>query len=428
MKFLIFFSIILVTKILPLLSNDIILVKDSNKVDQVNEKFEINDEEFIPTNEWQIVKPGQVIPKGLHVRLNIQTGEREAKLLEPEPPKNPTISKEFEESLKKINNEQLVPEKTAEEITHEEQVRKKFRSYDELKQELNQMDLNVQTDFEIIKSLIEKYAKSDRDDKITILKDLEFYVHQFDNGLLLCDLGGFDTILKELNQTLLNDDSELGQNLLLVLGSALQSNPKVKIFAIKTNLLQVLLNRLSNQVLNDEIYSKLIFTLSGLLRNFPYSQSKFVKLGGVDVLSNLIRKLDSIKLKTKIITLTDDMLREKSNMEIYENDLKTLEQYKNMNLRDELIEKNWCDHFGELLLNSQDHDSREKILDSMITLVKECKVKFYVLESLLNNMLNEYEILAKNQDDQDDDYFSRFTKNLGVILNEINLTNSRQDL
>ena len=37
---------------------------------------------FIPTNEWKPIKKDQGIPRGLHVRLNVQTGEREAKLLD----------------------------------------------------------------------------------------------------------------------------------------------------------------------------------------------------------------------------------------------------------------------------------------------------------------------------------------------------------
>ena len=38
-------------------------------------------EVFIPTTEWQVVKEGQSIPKGLHVRMNLQTGLKEAKLM-----------------------------------------------------------------------------------------------------------------------------------------------------------------------------------------------------------------------------------------------------------------------------------------------------------------------------------------------------------
>jgi len=39
---------------------------------------------FVPTDEFQIVHPDQDLPKGLHVRLNIQTGQKEAKINVPE--------------------------------------------------------------------------------------------------------------------------------------------------------------------------------------------------------------------------------------------------------------------------------------------------------------------------------------------------------
>lgn len=41
-----------------------------------------NPEPFIPTHEWQVVKENQAIPAGLHVRMNFQTGIKEAKILE----------------------------------------------------------------------------------------------------------------------------------------------------------------------------------------------------------------------------------------------------------------------------------------------------------------------------------------------------------
>ena len=47
-------------------------------------KFRLSEDvgEFIATNDWQVVKEGQTLPAGLHVRLNLETGLREAKLLE----------------------------------------------------------------------------------------------------------------------------------------------------------------------------------------------------------------------------------------------------------------------------------------------------------------------------------------------------------
>jgi len=38
--------------------------------------------EFIPSHEWQTVEEGQMIPAGLHIRMNLSTGKKEAKLLE----------------------------------------------------------------------------------------------------------------------------------------------------------------------------------------------------------------------------------------------------------------------------------------------------------------------------------------------------------
>ncbi|XP_053853846.1 nucleotide exchange factor SIL1-like [Vidua macroura] len=37
-------------------------------------------EVFYPTDQWQTLPPGQAVPAGSHVRLNLQTGEKEAKL------------------------------------------------------------------------------------------------------------------------------------------------------------------------------------------------------------------------------------------------------------------------------------------------------------------------------------------------------------
>lgn len=39
---------------------------------------------FVPTDQWQSIREGQDIPGGLHVRMNMETGLKEAKLLEDE--------------------------------------------------------------------------------------------------------------------------------------------------------------------------------------------------------------------------------------------------------------------------------------------------------------------------------------------------------
>jgi hypothetical protein len=82
--------------------------------------------------------------------------------------------------------------------------------------------MSVQTDNEIMKDLLIKYNKSDigKDDKLTLLQDFEFYVHQYDNGLLFCDIGAFKITMDDLNST--KSDVEIKTHVALVLGSAMQ--------------------------------------------------------------------------------------------------------------------------------------------------------------------------------------------------------------
>ncbi|RAW33435.1 hypothetical protein PC110_g10227 [Phytophthora cactorum] len=51
--------------------------------------------EFVATNDWQELLPGQGVPRGLHVRLNLETGKREAKLVDPN-------EAETEESMRSV--------------------------------------------------------------------------------------------------------------------------------------------------------------------------------------------------------------------------------------------------------------------------------------------------------------------------------------
>ena len=64
-----------------------LIISDQNEevkdeIPQTSVENNDNPEPFIPTHEWQVVKENQAIPAGLHVRMNFQTGIKEAKILE----------------------------------------------------------------------------------------------------------------------------------------------------------------------------------------------------------------------------------------------------------------------------------------------------------------------------------------------------------
>lgn len=56
--------------------NDVKVTTNAEQIDE--EDLEV----FQPTSDWQAIRPGQGIPAGLHVRMNLQTGEKEAKLMD----------------------------------------------------------------------------------------------------------------------------------------------------------------------------------------------------------------------------------------------------------------------------------------------------------------------------------------------------------
>ena len=39
---------------------------------------------FVATNEWQEISEGQTVPAGLHYRINLETGKKEAKFIDSE--------------------------------------------------------------------------------------------------------------------------------------------------------------------------------------------------------------------------------------------------------------------------------------------------------------------------------------------------------
>jgi nucleotide exchange factor SIL1 len=56
---------------------------DENLMSLTDEEFSDAEEDiFVPTKDWQVIREGQHIPRGLHVRMDFQTGVKEAKLLE----------------------------------------------------------------------------------------------------------------------------------------------------------------------------------------------------------------------------------------------------------------------------------------------------------------------------------------------------------
>ena len=68
---------------------------------------------------------------------------------------------------------------------HKEEIRSKFRSYEELKREMEEMDMGIKSDLEVLQELMTSYRDPaiNMETKVNILTDLEYHLHQVGNQI-----------------------------------------------------------------------------------------------------------------------------------------------------------------------------------------------------------------------------------------------------
>ncbi|XP_016410947.1 nucleotide exchange factor SIL1-like [Sinocyclocheilus rhinocerous] len=388
--------------------------------DEDSEDLEV----FRPTDKWQTLKPGQAIPAGSHVRLNIQTGQREVKLGEEESLKyrrdgnrqgmnthNPSFTaEELKEALKKYKEGMDDPVDTTQD---EDAVRAQFRPIEELKKDMEALDMLMETDVQVMRRLLNQLnnTNSTTEEKVTALLDLEYLVHQVDNGQNLVSMGGMQLVINALNST----DIHLQKSAAFVLGSALSSNPSVQVEAIEGGALQKLLTLLATQR-PTAVKKKVLFAVASLLRHFPFVQSHFLKLGGVQVLSELFQTPGAESLRVRIITVLYDMIIEKELVSQVGMDLTSdsshqerLRQYAEVSLLPVLVEQGWCS-LVPALLASPEHDSREKALRTLLAMMAQCQTQYKqnpALTASLSELQKQYQELVLTEQDvgEQDGYF-----------------------
>uniref|UniRef100_A0A3P9QFQ8 Nucleotide exchange factor SIL1 n=1 Tax=Poecilia reticulata TaxID=8081 RepID=A0A3P9QFQ8_POERE len=332
-----------------------------------------------PNEQWQTLRPGQAVPAGSHVRLNLQTGEREVRL--------------GEEQLKywTQNGHSVVAGKRKRAappqplLCLQDSAPSEFRPLDELKKDMAELDLLVETDVQIMRRLLDQFnsSNSTAEQKLSILQELEYLVHQVDNAQTLCAMGGLSFILQGLNSS----DVRLQENSALVLGSAVASNPVVQVQAVEGGALQTLLTTLATtQPLN--VKKKVLFALACLLRHFPYAQRHFLSHGGLQILSELFRADTGGILQTRIVTMLYDMISEKVGLYPVQDPAhaERLRQYSQVSLQEELMEEGWCSLVPQLL-QSAEHDYREKALRALLAMTPVCLDQYRSDDALLGSLL-----------------------------------------
>ncbi|RUS87772.1 hypothetical protein EGW08_004437 [Elysia chlorotica] len=417
-------------------------VEEDDTVVFEDDASDFSTEEFQATDEWQEVKKGQKIPPGLHVQMDLQTGKKQAKKMEQS--SKPTVKRwdagenmgfiktekprytrdQLKAALKDFKYQDI----STEEEERNKQIKKKFRSYDELKKDLADIKLAVKTEADIVKDLTNKLNESSKDQSElkTILIDLEYYLHQIDNAQLFCDLGGMNSIMKLMNNTA----EEIRETACHTLGAAMQSNAKVQVTAMDSGVLHHLIRGLVIEPAKI-VRKRMLFALSTLLRQFPFAQKKFLEEGGLTALASLFKKADDKNIQIKIVTLLTDLLNESDlNVDVSSSDSPVQDerskQYQSIKLREAMTSTGWCRLMPTLLHGSHqqtEHDSVEKVVLAMSAVAEACSTQFSTTRPTLQALLKRYSELAKEEQaasgTDSDDFFSSIHLSLQQLVNQI---------
>ncbi|XP_059030681.1 nucleotide exchange factor SIL1 isoform X2 [Mustela lutreola] len=388
----------------------------------------------------QSSEPGQAVPAGSHVRLNLQTGAREVKLQEEDKFRsnlkglkkgrrldintNTYTSQDLKSALAKFKEGAEV-ESSKEDKARQAKVKRLFRPIEELKKDFEELNVIIETDMQIMVRLINKFnsSSSSLEEKIAALFDLEYYVHQMDNAQDLLSFGGLQVVINGLNST----EPLVKEYAAFVLGAAFSSNPKVQVEAIEGGALQKLLVILATeQPLPAK--KKVLFALCSLLRHFPYAQQQFLKLGGLQVLRSLVQAKGTEMLAVRVVTLLYDLVTEKKFAEeeaelTQETSPEKLQQYRQVPLLPGLREQGWCEIIAHLLALPE-HDAREKVLQTLGALLATCRDRYYQdpqLNRTLVSLQAEYQALAalELQDGEDESYFRELLGSINSLLKEL---------
>ncbi|KAL8851427.1 MAG: hypothetical protein Q9221_003698 [Calogaya cf. arnoldii] len=258
---------------------------ESNIICHTNHASECYPQIFQPTEKFQTVHDDQNLPPGLHVRMNLATGVKEARLNIPEPDEDVDSS-----SLTIIDDSDLVDYGKSEgEETEDSPI---SLQHDESRQQPflpPQHDIAESTLYSDSASNVKNHAFSNDKDLLPALENLEDLSHSYHWGL---SLAKDSDLIHKLFQLLLPSNLSLEVRSLatLVFGTAIHNNQAALTVALShfyndewpegplEAVIMALLHEQSPLLLN-----RMMFLLSSLCQDQTQLQA-FLNAGGVEVL------------------------------------------------------------------------------------------------------------------------------------------------
>lgn len=237
---------------------------------------------FMPTSQFQPILEGQLIPEGLHVQVNLATGEKMAKLLEGSASTGAIVA--FSE----------------EPLGHKGNRQAQIRTLDPL-QPVPLEDLSDQQKAAHFIKVI-SLPNSLEVDVLKALGGLLEVANDYEIGSAIFKSKHFSSLLGLLNQP-----SELRILTASVLGAALQNNGNAQKEAHRWGLTDKLLYAIRNESATKPL-DRMLFALSALVRGNPMGLEAFYRSEGDRILLEAYLKSQDPSIRRRLLTLMIDIV------------------------------------------------------------------------------------------------------------------------
>ncbi|ODQ52360.1 hypothetical protein SAICODRAFT_19928 [Saitoella complicata NRRL Y-17804] len=353
---------------------------------------------FEPTHEFWAVKADQAIPAGLHVRLNMETGAREAKLLADEPDENL--------AMVVVN-----PEDGAQVISVEEPP-------DPAQHHKPNARIPI-GDFEVFEDAVSKVMspKSSTSDLTSAFAALEDLAHEMDFGIKLVK----KPILTRLVEMLSHASPQIRSNTALILGSTLRNNPPAQSLAASTlNLVHELVQRLSEEDVG-EVKARLVYALSAAVSG-EVGRREWRGSGGDRVLRSVFRESaggsEESGFLGKVAVLVEDNLVHEAITESPRNvatgKQEGIPAEYEPRMRQEERLGIWCAEFQRALLTkSLTPDTRHKLFHAL-TAIKRTYPNVCETETGFLEWLSEHSVQAVGEAAEGDEFLGLVRETRGM--------------
>lgn len=239
--------------------------KDQDLICVESPKKECYPKEFQPTNEWQVVREGQSVPKGLHVRLDMQTGLQEAKLLD-ESDKTDTEDPNKKAIEVVVNEEEgLIPLEEEKEVPEDESDVKLKHQVKNLESSHHELSPSSET--------LQNYKAATAPVLTSALESLADLGHELDFGALIVKQENLQPLLSIIQDTSLLPS--IRETAVRALGASLRNNPDAlnaasthKITTLLITTMKSILDNsssISTDAQSNKLVGRLIYALGSIV-------------------------------------------------------------------------------------------------------------------------------------------------------------------